>query len=261
LTSLEGAALQDILYVLKTNDFKGDVYIKNCMVQGVGCPSSVREGIEYFNKLNNKIPIDILLVSRGGGAITDLLSYSEEEVVKAIYESNIFTISGVGHEIDTMLIDYAVDYRAPTPSVAAETIVKYQKKENEIILKYCEKLKQLEYVIESKITNNISKLNNLKSIHKSLRPDNIIDNEIERLNKILKKIYDKRTYNVIDVSNNLEKLKQKNNMYSTEKILKKGYTIITNENDDLIDTLSEFKNHIDNKIKLKITFSDGSIFI
>jgi exodeoxyribonuclease VII large subunit len=261
LTSAEGAALQDILYVLKNNNFVGNVYIKNCLVQGNGCPKSVKDGIEYFNKLQNTTPtkFDILVVARGGGSMEDLMGYSSEDVVKAIYESQIFTISAIGHEVDTMLSDFAADFRAPTPSIAGETIIKYQKKENESLSKSYEKIKELEYSILSKISNCESKLNQCANIHKSYNPINFINLEIERVECIKRKIREKIHHNIHDSNHELDKLKIKNNMNNTTKILKNGYTIITDENDNLIETANDFKNKIKEKIGLKIMFSDAEI--
>jgi exodeoxyribonuclease VII large subunit len=118
VSAYEGAALQDILYVLKANAFSGEVFVKNCYAQGKYCSQSVSNGIEYFNNMKNKV--DLILISRGGGSVEDLMGYSAESVIRAIYNSNIFTISAVGHEIDTMLSDYAADHRSPTPTRAAE---------------------------------------------------------------------------------------------------------------------------------------------
>ena len=128
LTSTEGAALQDVLYVLKSNSFSGEVVIKNCFVQGQNCPESIKSGIEYFNKLHKIKYFDILLITRGGGSFEDLMGYSSKEAVRAIYDSPIITISAVGHEVDCMLSDMAADYRAPTPSIAGEVISSIQKK-------------------------------------------------------------------------------------------------------------------------------------
>jgi exodeoxyribonuclease VII large subunit len=261
LTSTEGAALQDIMYVLKNNKFFGNVYIKNCIVQGNNCPKSVKDGIEYFNKLHisNQIKFDILVIARGGGSIEDLMGYSSEEVVKAIYESQIFTISAIGHEIDTMLSDFAADYRAPTPSIAGETIIKYQKKENDFLLKSFEKMKELEYSILSKISFCELRLNQCANIHKSYNPINFINSEIDRIETIKRKIKEKINHNIHDFNHEIDKLKIKNNMNNTKKIMKNGYAIITDENDNLIETANDFKNKIKEKIGLKIMFSDAEI--
>ena len=136
VTSEDGAALQDVLYVLKNGGFNGDIIIKDCLVQGVNAPKSIKEAIESF-KVNGETKhvnretnsVDILLITRGGGSLEDLMAFSSREVVKAIHESDVFTISAVGHEVDSMLSDFVADLRAPTPSVGAQIIVnEYNKK-------------------------------------------------------------------------------------------------------------------------------------
>lgn len=256
LTSLEGAALQDILYVLKTNGYMGEVYVKNCFVQGINCPNSVKEGIEYFNGMHEKKHIDVLIVARGGGSIDDLMGYSSEEVVKAIYKSDIITISAIGHEIDMMLSDLAADFRAPTPSIAGETIIRIQKAYIDSICIYSEKLSRLKYLIESKLSNYENKILNLQSIHKSFNPDSLIDNEMCRLENLLKNMRDKIAYGFSNSLHELEKLKNKNNMYNKTKILKSGYVIIINSQGDLIDNSIDFKKNL---MELKIVFNDETV--
>jgi exodeoxyribonuclease VII large subunit len=261
LTAREGAALQDILFVLNNNKFIGNVYVKNCIVQGINCPNNVKENIEYINNLNKekKLNIDILVVARGGGSVDDLMGYSSEEVVKAIYNSEIFTISAIGHEIDAMLSDFAADYRAPTPSIAGETIIKYQKKEYDYFSKIGEKIKELEFNILSKLSNYESKLNQCSNIHKSYNPTNIINKQIELYESIQKRIKDKIHHNIHEVVHELDKLKIKNNMHDINKMLKNGYSIVTDEQDNLIQNSQEFKNKLKDKKQIKIMFCDGEI--
>jgi exodeoxyribonuclease VII large subunit len=254
LTSLEGAALQDILFVLRNNNFTGDVYVKNCFVQGVNCPLSVKEGIEYFNNIHKRTPLDALIITRGGGSIEDLMGYSTEEVVKAINGCEIYTISAIGHEIDTMLSDLAADYRAPTPSIAAETITKIQGNEMNIVNVYLDKIKNTKYIIERNILDHENKLLNLQRIHKSFSTENLINNEINKLDNLLKSIIS-RTLGTLDNSlYELERLKAKSNMYNKSKIFKSGYVIITNKDGDLVDSIEDFKKNMEN---CKIVFKDG----
>jgi exodeoxyribonuclease VII large subunit len=257
LTAAEGAALQDILYVLNNNNFMGNVYVKNSIVQGNGCSKSVKDGIQYFNNMKNKV--DILVIARGGGSDEDLMGYSTEDVVKSIHESTIFTISAIGHEIDFMLSDFAADFRAPTPSIAGETIIKEQKKEKEKLLCNFEKLKKLEYSILSQISGFESKLNYYVNMHKLCNPINFINNEIEKIESIKKKIKDKILHNINDSIHELDKLKIKNSVHNIKKITKKGYVIITDENDNLIENSIEFKKKIKNKDNIKFMFNDGEI--
>ncbi len=119
VTSPTGAAFQDIQNRLRER-FPVHVLLYPATVQGESAAREVANGIEYFNKMQN---VDVIIVARGGGALEDLLPFSEEIVVRAAAESRIPLISGVGHEPDWMLIDFAADVRAPTPTGAAEMVV------------------------------------------------------------------------------------------------------------------------------------------
>ncbi len=119
VTSPTGAAFQDIQNRLRER-FPVHVLLYPATVQGATAAAEVAAGIEYFNKLNN---VDVIIVARGGGSLEDLLPFSEEIVVRAAAASHIPLISGVGHEPDWMLIDFAADVRAPTPTGAAEMVV------------------------------------------------------------------------------------------------------------------------------------------
>lgn len=119
VTSPTGAAFQDIQNRLRER-FPVHVLLYPATVQGETAAAEVAAGIEYFNKMNN---VDVIIVARGGGALEDLLPFSEEIVVRAAAASHIPLISGVGHEPDWMLIDFAADVRAPTPTGAAEMVV------------------------------------------------------------------------------------------------------------------------------------------
>ncbi|MBP9999570.1 MAG: exodeoxyribonuclease VII large subunit [Proteobacteria bacterium] len=119
VTSPTGAAFQDIQNRLRER-FPVRVLLYPATVQGETAAAEVAAGIEYFNKMQN---VDVIIVARGGGALEDLLPFSEEIVVRAAAASKIPLISGVGHEPDWMLIDFAADVRAPTPTGAAEMVV------------------------------------------------------------------------------------------------------------------------------------------
>lgn len=119
VTSPTGAAFQDIQNRLRER-FPVRVLLYPATVQGTTAATEVAAGIEYFNKMQN---VDVIIVARGGGALEDLLPFSEEIVVRAAAASKIPLISGVGHEPDWMLIDFAADFRAPTPTGAAEAVV------------------------------------------------------------------------------------------------------------------------------------------
>ncbi|ATZ80885.1 exodeoxyribonuclease VII large subunit [Bodo saltans virus] len=263
LTSLEGAALQDILYVLKNNNYIGEIYLKNCFVQGSNAPTSIKEGIEYFNKINEQynLNFDILIIARGGGAMEDLIGYSSEEVCRAIYNSNIFTISAVGHEVDNMISDYVADFRAPTPSIAGETIVKFQKQSYSYVYELQNITNQFKNNIMNDLTNLSNKLQYFKNIHKCHNPANLLETEIKQIQSIQAEIKHKITNDFIYKQNYINNLISKNKLYDTQSILMNGYVLMTDEYGNIINSAKDYNNKQKNKEKIKITFYDGNVII
>jgi len=121
VTSPTGAAVRDILRVLKRRCPSAGVVLRPVRVQGEGAAEEIAAAIELFDKHG---VADVLIVGRGGGSLEDLWAFNEERVARAIYESTIPVISAVGHEIDFTIADFVADLRAPTPSAAAELAVR-----------------------------------------------------------------------------------------------------------------------------------------
>jgi len=120
VTSPTGAAIRDILKVIRERNGKVKIILYPARVQGVRAPAEIAEGIAFFNRHSLT---DVLIVGRGGGSTEDLDAFNTEIVARAVAASEIPVISAVGHEIDTTLSDLAADYRAPTPSAAAEAVI------------------------------------------------------------------------------------------------------------------------------------------
>ncbi|GAB6261660.1 exodeoxyribonuclease VII large subunit [Photobacterium sp. R1] len=119
ITSKTGAALHDILNVLKRRDPGLPVVIYPTMVQGEGAAISIAQAI---GRANSRQECDVLIVGRGGGSLEDLWAFNEEIVARTIAASQIPIISAVGHEVDVTIADFVADMRAPTPSAAAELV-------------------------------------------------------------------------------------------------------------------------------------------
>lgn len=140
VTSPTGAAVRDILNILKRRYPLCEVYLYPALVQGVNAAESIARGIEFFNRENM---VDVIIAGRGGGSIEDLWAFNEEVTVRAIFASGIPVISAVGHETDFTLSDAVADLRAPTPSAAAEIAVPDSMELSVALDKYRVRLKTL----------------------------------------------------------------------------------------------------------------------
>lgn len=125
VSSASGAVIRDIIHRIRDR-FPSHIVLWPTPVQGEGAAEKISAAIRGFNKLTKDSSVkrpDVIIVARGGGSLEDLWPFNEEVVIRAVYDSAIPIISAVGHETDTMLIDYVSDKRAPTPTGAAEFAV------------------------------------------------------------------------------------------------------------------------------------------
>lgn len=119
VTAKTGAAIQDIMNVARRRNPYVQLILYPAKVQGEGAADTIVRGIEVLDAMN----LDTIIIGRGGGSIEELWAFNEEKVVRAIYAAKTPIISGVGHEVDITLSDYAADLRAPTPSAACELAI------------------------------------------------------------------------------------------------------------------------------------------
>ena len=120
ITSPTGAAIRDMLRVIKRRHPRMHIIIYPVPVQGAEAAPSIVEALQYFNREGN---VDVVIAGRGGGSLEDLWAFNEESVARAIHGSKVPVISAVGHETDYTISDFVADLRAPTPSAAAEMVV------------------------------------------------------------------------------------------------------------------------------------------
>jgi exodeoxyribonuclease VII large subunit len=121
VTSPQAAALRDILNILRRRHHTVNVLIYPAQVQGETAAGEVSAGLKYFNRVRN---VDVIIVARGGGSAEDLAAFNDEALARAVVTSEIPVISAVGHETDFTIIDFVADLRAPTPSAAAELVIR-----------------------------------------------------------------------------------------------------------------------------------------
>jgi exodeoxyribonuclease VII large subunit len=120
VTSLDGAALRDILTVLDRRHPSAHLVVRPVRVQGDGAAVEIARALDAIGRVPG---VDVVIVGRGGGAVEDLWAFNEEPVARAIVRCAVPVISAVGHEVDVTIADFAADLRAPTPSAAAEVVV------------------------------------------------------------------------------------------------------------------------------------------
>ena len=125
VTSVAGAAIQDVLHAIERRNPSLEVVLASCRVQGAGAGQEIAAAINALNEwayAEGEPKLDLILLTRGGGSLEDLWAFNEEIVARAIYSSSLPVISGVGHEIDFTISDFVADFRAATPTAAAEII-------------------------------------------------------------------------------------------------------------------------------------------
>lgn len=247
VTSPTGAAVRDILNILKRRYPLCEVYLYPALVQGVGAVASIVKGIEFFNREN---AVDVLIVGRGGGSIEDLWAFNEEATVRAIFASSIPVISAVGHETDFTLSDAAADLRAPTPSAAAELAVPDVGEIEVSLQKYRQRLKTL------LIAKAEDREMRLRLISERVSPESF-NRKIENLMQLTDRTFDflVKSYNT-KCDRKLNELREnaaKLSALSPLKVFERGYSI-SYKGDKAIKSVNELKEN-DN---ITLVLCDGS---
>jgi len=178
VTSPSGAAWQDILNVLRRRYPLVEVLLSPTLVQGEEAPEQIVRAIERLNALGT---CDVILVARGGGSLEELWAFNDERVVRAIAGSRAPVVSGVGHEIDYTLADFAADVRAPTPSAAAEIIAPDI---NELRLQVDGLGIAMTDLMKARLADAQTQLNALHRALRLLNPANQLARQRERLNDL-----------------------------------------------------------------------------
>lgn len=132
VTSPTGAALQDIINVVRRRHARLNLLVYPAVVQGPQCPASVAAGIRWFNQHPDRV--DLIVVARGGGSLEDLAGFNDEALARVIAASELPVVAAIGHEIDHTIADFVADLRAPTPSAAAELVTESQHRIEERVL-------------------------------------------------------------------------------------------------------------------------------
>ena len=273
VTSASGAVIRDIIHRVRDR-FPSRIIVWPTPVQGEGAAEKIAAAVRGFNALSRGGTVprpDVLIVARGGGSLEDLWPFNEEIVIRAVYDSEIPLISAVGHETDTMLIDYVSDLRAPTPTGAAEFAVPVK----------AEILATLQ-TAQSRLTNGINRyfeerrsrleglsrgIPNLEQILAESRQK--LDDRIERLHLAFKNMLagkqnqiaqtSLRPYHILNIfekkQENLKNLAFRLDSVSIDSVLSRGFAWVRNNRRQTVYSVAQAQK----SPSLEIRFIDGSI--
>ncbi|HAT4105969.1 exodeoxyribonuclease VII large subunit [Clostridium perfringens] len=251
ITARTGAAVRDIINVIQRRNKSLDIILYPAKVQGENAADSIIEGIRYFN---NEKSVDVIILGRGGGSIEELWAFNNRDLAYEIFNSRIPTVSAVGHEVDFTISDFVSDMRAPTPSAAGELVSPSLK---EMINDLVNKKEFLNRAIDRRFLNS---KRDVDLLHKGLKvnnPKHIIEKRIkevnsleEKLNFLGKRKIDKAKDELIALNSILQTLNPLNT-------LGRGYSVIMDKEDKVINEVSELKKND----MVKVIMKDGSVNI
>lgn len=250
VTSPTGAALQDMLNTLKRRFPIAEVVIAPTAVQGINAPPGI---VDALARLNRDVRPDVILIGRGGGSIEDLWAFNDEAVARAVAASTIPVISGVGHETDFTLTDFAADLRAPTPTAAAEVATPDK-------LELLGAIAELSNQHASRLRENISDLRwrfgQLQNTLQQLSPAHKINTYRQRLDELM--LRNTRSINTLLEKQHLHlvNLQQSLTALNPRAVLKRGYAIVTREADG---TVIQDVRHVGAGENIHIQVSQGDM--
>ncbi|MCC5421079.1 exodeoxyribonuclease VII large subunit [Clostridium perfringens] len=251
ITARTGAAVRDIIKVIQRRNKSLDIILYPAKVQGENAADSIIEGIRYFN---NEKSVDVIILGRGGGSIEELWAFNNRDLAYEIFNSRIPTVSAVGHEVDFTISDFVSDMRAPTPSAAGELVSPSLK---EMINDLLNKKELLHRAIDRKFLNAKKDVDLLHKGLKGNNPKHIIEKRIkevnsleEKLNFLGKRKIDKAKDELIALNSILQTLNPLNT-------LGRGYSVIMDKEDKVINEVSELKKND----MVKVIMKDGSVNI
>lgn len=250
ITSKEGAAIEDFTSILKRRGWKGEIILSPSLVQGATAPQNLVNAMNQMNQL--EIPIDVLILTRGGGSIEDLWAFNDEELVRKVAGCTVPVISAIGHQTDFVLTDFASDLRAETPSAAAELLSSGFLEQSQKLDLLSSNLHEIAFRTVEKVSDHLGLLSlRLKALNPSHR--------IEMANQSLTDLSARLG---ITISRFLEQKKSALSHLETrlegvniEKILKKGFAVIKDPSGKAISSINSLRK----QEEIRILLQDGEI--
>ena len=249
ITSPTGAAVRDIINVSKRRCPSVKLLLYPTLVQGSGAPCELTRAIEYFNVENT---VDVIIIGRGGGSIEDLWAFNDEHLARAIYDSKIPIISGVGHEIDFTICDFVADVRAATPSAAAEIVTCDIK---EILYTLNSFSSRAESALFNILDRYKEKLNRVKNNKLFLKPEIMLDIPKIQFSATIENLKASMTKMYLNNKEQFANINAKLTTLNPMAVLARGYSAVYNNKNEIVKS-SKLLN-MDEEIMIKLY--DGSI--
>ncbi len=247
VTSSTGAAIKDIITVIRRRCPIVDLVIYPVLVQGVNAPASICEGLRYLDK---RADIDVIILGRGGGSVEELFAFNDETIARTIYDMDKPVISAIGHEIDYTIADFVADFRAPTPSAAAEVATPDIK---EMMSVLDEKYNRIIKSFIFKKNEACMRLSHLYNNLNFYNPINKVRDLFQEQDTLLKRLVLMMNMKVSTCKDKIENLNKAIQYLNPVNSLERGYGIVTNLNGTVINSVE----NISLNEKLKILIKDG----
>jgi exodeoxyribonuclease VII large subunit len=229
VTSPTGAALQDILQTLSRRLPILRVTIAPTPVQGAEAPPGIVAALRHLNQLED---LDLIILARGGGSIEDLWAFNDESVARAIYNSRVPVISGVGHETDFTIADFVADLRAPTPTGAAELATPITAQELSLSLRSASD--QLDARLNELLSSARQSLALAQAELRRSSPRAFLQNALQRLDETQARL-ERLGHNQLEARNlRLASSVSRLNALSPQAVLRRGYAIITDQHSGVL---------------------------
>lgn len=230
VTSATGAALRDMLNTIRRRQPLARVLLAPSPVQGVDAPPALVDAIQSLNlQLPNHQSPHVILLARGGGSIEDLWAFNDERVVRAVADSQTPVISGVGHETDFTLCDFAADLRAPTPTAAAELATQTTLDDLHAQLDYYQS--RLFDLTSSLLADHRAFISALASRLRYVSPERMIQSEFQRVDELSRRAASALTHRIQLQSARVDGMSKRLGALNPAGILSRGYAIVTRTSD------------------------------
>jgi exodeoxyribonuclease VII large subunit len=250
VTSLQAAALRDMLRVLRTRYPLAEVLLSPTLVQGAEAPAAIAAALDLLNEQGEA---DVIIVGRGGGSIEELWAFNEEVVARAIARSRIPVISGVGHETDFTIADFVADYRASTPTAAAAAAVPDIQDWRESVL---EKEQAMALLIEERFVDMHEKLAYIQRDLQRASPQSLLERQQQQLDDTTALLQTRMQYILSLQQERLRGLALRLHSLSPLLTIARGYAIVRRERDAAVVTSI---GQVQSGEKLTIQVIDGHI--